>query len=96
MQEVNRSLPIILMDHQPSHLEEPVEQGVDLQVSGHTHSGQIFPIQLITKRIFEQDWGLLRKGDFQLIVSSGYGTWGPPIRIGNIPEIADITITFKQ
>ncbi|MDO0822517.1 metallophosphoesterase [Desulfosporosinus nitroreducens] len=95
MQGVNRSLPILLMDHQPSHLEEPVEQGVDLQVSGHTHNGQLFPIQFITQRIFEQDWGLLRKGDFQLIVSSGYGTWGPPIRIGNNPEIVDITITFN-
>ncbi|SHI05684.1 metallophosphoesterase [Desulfosporosinus lacus] len=95
MQGVNPSFPILLMDHQPSHLEEPVEQGVDLQVSGHTHNGQMFPIQFITQRIFEQDWGLLRKGDFQLIVSSGYGTWGPPIRIGNNPEIVDITITFN-
>ena len=95
MQGVNRSLPMILMDHQPSHLEEPAEQGIDLQLSGHTHNGQLFPIQFITQRIFEQDWGFLRKGDFQLIVSSGYGTWGPPIRVGNTPEIVDITITFN-
>jgi Predicted phosphohydrolases len=96
MQGVDRSLPIILMDHQPSQLEEPVEQGVDLQLSGHTHAGQLFPIRLITHHIFEDDWGYLRKGNFQLIVSSGYGTWGPPIRVGNTPEIVDITITFKQ
>ncbi|GAB6154140.1 metallophosphoesterase [Desulfosporosinus burensis] len=96
MQGVNRSLPVLLMDHQPSQLAEPVEQGVDLQVSGHTHRGQMFPIQFITSRIFENDWGYLRKGDFQLIVSSGYGTWGPPVRIGNTPEIVDITIRFKQ
>jgi len=96
MQGVNRSLPIILMDHQPSQLAEPAEQGVDLQVSGHTHRGQLFPIQFITERIFENDWGYLRKGDFQLIVSSGYGTWGPPIRVGNTPEIVDITINFSQ
>ncbi|KGK91941.1 metallophosphoesterase [Desulfosporosinus sp. HMP52] len=95
IQGINPSLPIIVMDHQPSHLEEPVEQKVDLQVSGHTHNGQLFPIQFITRKVFEQDWGYLRKGDFQLIVSSGYGTWGPPIRIGNTPEIVDITITFK-
>ncbi|AFQ42712.1 metallophosphoesterase [Desulfosporosinus meridiei] len=95
MEGINPSLPIIVMDHQPSHLEEPVEQKVDLQVSGHTHNGQLFPIQFITQKVFEQDWGYLRKGDFQLIVSSGYGTWGPPIRIGNTPEIVDITITFK-
>lgn len=93
---VNRSLPIIVMDHQPQQLEEPVQQGVDLQLSGHTHAGQLFPIRLITRRIFEDDWGYLRKGNFQLIVSSGYGTWGPPIRLGNTPEIVDITITFKS
>lgn len=96
MQGINPTLPIILMDHQPSNLQEPVEQGVDLQLSGHTHNGQLYPIQYITQRIFEQDWGFLRKGDFKLIVSSGYGTWGPPIRIGNNPEIVDITITFKH
>jgi len=96
MQGIDRSLPIILMDHQPSQLEEPAEQGVDLQLSGHTHSGQMFPIQFITRQIFEKDWGLLRKEDFQLIVSSGFGTWGPPIRIGNTPEVVDIMIKFSE
>ena len=96
MQGIDHSLPIILMDHQPSQLDEPTEQGVDLQLSGHTHAGQLFPIRLITRRIFEDDWGYLRKGNFQLIVSSGYGTWGPPIRVGNTPEIVDITITFNK
>ncbi len=96
MQGVDRSLPIILMDHQPSQLEEPAEQRVDLQLSGHTHSGQLFPIQFITRRIFEKDWGLLRKNNFQLIVSSGYGTWGPPVRLGNTPEVVDIMIKFDQ
>ncbi|MDD4238403.1 MAG: metallophosphoesterase [Desulfotomaculaceae bacterium] len=91
---INRDLPVILLDHQPSHLEEAQEQGVDLQLSGHTHQGQLFPFNLITKRIFETDWGYLRKEDFQIIVSSGFGTWGPPIRIGNHPEIVDITIHF--
>jgi predicted MPP superfamily phosphohydrolase len=95
LQGVDRSLPLLLMDHQPSHLEEPVEQGVDLQLSGHTHAGQLFPIRYITSRIFEDDWGLLRKGNFQIIVSSGYGTWGPPIRLGNTPEVVDIMIKFK-
>jgi len=96
MEGVDRSLPVILMDHQPSHLEEGQEQGVDLQLSGHTHHGQLFPYNLITQRIFEQDWGYLRKGDSQIIVSCGFGTWGPPIRIGSTPEIVDITIHFQQ
>lgn len=95
LQGVDRSLPLLLMDHQPLQLEEPVEQGVDLQLSGHTHAGQLFPNRLMTRRIFEDDWGLLRKGNFQLIVSSGYGTWGPPIRLGNTPEVVDIMIKFN-
>lgn len=95
LQGVDRSLPLLLMDHQPLQLEEPVEQGVDLQLSGHTHAGQLFPIRFMTRRIFEDDWGLLRKGNFQLIVSSGYGTWGPPVRLGNTPEVVDIMIKFN-
>jgi len=94
LQGCNRELPIILMDHQPVGLEEGALQGVDLQLSGHTHHGQIFPINLLIPRFFEIDWGYLRRGAYQIIVSSGYGTWGPPIRLGTISEIVDITIKF--
>lgn len=95
LQSLNTKLPILVMDHQPSHLEEAEKDGVDLQVSGHTHRGQLWPNQYITQRIFEKDWGLLQKGSFHLIVSDGYGTWGPPIRVGNRPEIVDLQIQFK-
>lgn len=91
---VNPAHPLILLDHQPSALDESRDNGVDLQLSGHTHHGQFFPNNLITRMVFEQDWGYLRKQTLQLIVSCGFGTWGPPIRIGNIPEIVDITVTF--
>lgn len=94
MASIDRSIPVLLLDHQPGHLGEAQEQGVDLQLSGHTHRGQLFPFNLITKRIFETDWGYLSKGEFQIIVSSGFGTWGPPIRVGNQPEIVDIVIHF--
>lgn len=96
MDGIDRSLPVILMNHQPVDLEGAREQGVDLQLSGHTHKGQLFPFNLLTKKMFETDWGYLRKGDFQLIVSCGFGTWGPPIRIGNVPEIVDIVIHFTN
>jgi predicted MPP superfamily phosphohydrolase len=95
LKDVDRSLPIILLDHQPSSLGNAEANGVDLQLSGHTHAGQMFPNRYITQRIFEVDWGYLRKGNLQVIVSDGYGTWGPPIRIGNTPEIVDMMITFK-
>lgn len=95
LEGAEKSLPLILMDHQPSKLEEPQEAGIDLQVSGHTHRGQIFPNQWITGRIFENDWGFLKKGDLHLIVSSGAGTWGPPMRSGSNSEVVEIRVKFK-
>jgi len=95
MKDIDKNKIIVLMDHQPSRINEAAQQGVDLQVSGHTHNGQFFPNNLITKRIYEQDWGYLKKGAYQLIVSCGYGTWGPPIRLGNRPEIVEINIIFN-
>ena len=96
MRGIDHSFPIILMDHQPANLKEGQEQGADLQFSGHTHRGQMFPNQFITRLIYEEDWGYLKKGSLQVIVSSGYGTWGPPIRIGNTPEIVDISVKFTK
>jgi len=95
MKDIDKKKTIIVIDHQPSRINEAVQQGVDLQVSGHTHKGQFFPNNLITQRIYEQDWGYLKKEAYQLIVSCGYGTWGPPIRIGNQPEIVEINIKFE-
>jgi len=93
---LDSSKPIILMDHQPFNLSEAMENGVDLQVSGHTHHGQIWPLNYITEKIYERSWGYLRKGDTQYYVSSGAGTWGPPIRLGNVPEIVQLTLHFSQ
>lgn len=96
MTEVEQSLPVILMEHQPARAGQPDEQGVDLKLSGHTHRGQLFPFNLITGRMYETDWGYLRKGAEQVIVSSGFGTWGPPIRVGSTPEVLKIDIHFGQ
>jgi len=85
---------VILMDHQPFGLDEAVAQGADLQLSGHTHHGQLWPFHLITKAIYEVSWGYKKKGGTQFYVSSGAGTWGPPVRIGNTPEIIHLQITF--
>ncbi|MDA8227085.1 MAG: metallophosphoesterase [Desulfitobacterium hafniense] len=93
---VDSSLPIIMLDHQPIDLEKAQSNGVDLQLSGHTHVGQVFPMNLITGYLYELDWGYLKKGAYNLIVSSGYGTWGPPLRVGNNPEVVSITIKFKS
>lgn len=96
LNSLDRSLPVIVIDHQPSQLEEAQTQGVDLQLSGHTHRGQLWPNGLITRRLFENDWGYLLKGNSQFIVSSGFGTWGPPVRVGAKPEIVEITLNFAR
>lgn len=95
LEGVEASLPLILMDHQPYHLEIAEAEGIDLQLSGHTHRGQMAPIHWITKRIYELDWGYLKKGNLHTIVSSGFGTWGPPIRLGSRSEIIEIVIQFN-
>ncbi|PKM80966.1 MAG: metallophosphoesterase [Firmicutes bacterium HGW-Firmicutes-14] len=95
MEGIDRNLPVILLDHQPVNLDEPAQLGIDLQLSGHTHRGQLFPNHLITGRIYENDWGLITRGTLNVVVSSGVGTWGPPIRVGNKPEVVEIVIHFK-
>ncbi len=89
-------LPIVVLDHQPLHLEEAAEAGVALQVSGHTHDGQLFPIGLINGLIYELNWGTLKKGNTQYYVTSGAGTWGPPVRVGSRAEIVRIRVTFDR
>lgn len=93
---LDKSKPIILMDHTPFHLEESEQNGIDFQLSGHTHHAQIWPFNFITKALYEVSWGYKRKGKTQFYVSCGSGTWGPPIRIGNRPEIMDIRIEFQS
>jgi hypothetical protein len=87
-------LPVILLDHQPVRLHEAEEAGIDLQLSGHTHAGQLFPFNLINKKIWEKHWGYLKKGTTQYYVSCGVGTWGPPVRTCSIPEIVRIKVSF--
>jgi predicted MPP superfamily phosphohydrolase len=86
--------PVFLLDHQPVGLKEAVEAGIDLQVSGHTHRGQLWPFSLLTKRIYELDWGYLQKGGTHFYVSQGAGTWGPPVRLGTRSEIVQLRVNF--
>lgn len=94
LKDVNKSLPIIVLNHRPERLKEAESENVDLQLSGHTHKGQMFPF--ITRYINEIDYGYLKKDDFNLIVSSGYGTWGSPVRIGSKSEMVNITVNFNK
>lgn len=82
----------ILLDHQPYHLEEAEQNGIDFQFSGHTHHGQVWPISWITDAIYEDAFGSLRKGNTQYYVSSGMGIWGGKFRIGTRSEYVVLTL----
>jgi predicted MPP superfamily phosphohydrolase len=92
---ISKNYPAILLDHTPFNLEEAEKNGIGLQISGHTHHGQIFPGNLITKMVYELSWGYLKKGNTHYYVSCGAGTWGPPVKIGNISEIVNLKIKFE-
>jgi predicted MPP superfamily phosphohydrolase len=87
--------PIIVLDHQPSHLREYLGQA-DLMLSGHTHRGQIWPVNWLVGALFEVSYGYWRDpdGSLQAIVTSGAGTWGPPMRLGSHCEIVVIDLAF--
>ena len=92
----NTKLPWFVMNHTPDDLDEPANLGVDVHVSGHTHKGQMWPNHLLTKRIFELDYGYRLKEQMHALVSSGFGFWGPPIRIGSRSELWVIDIQFTN
>jgi len=78
----------ILLNHVPNRLPLVEQAGVSLQLSGHTHGGQVFPFTWFTRRAFGKfTYGLQRFGNLQVYTSSGAGTWGPPMRVGTHPEI---------
>jgi len=89
------NLPWLVMNHTPDDLNTPSQMGVDLHMSGHTHKGQLWPNQYITARVFELDYGYKLKEQMHTLVSSGYGFWGPPMRIGSRSELWVVDITFK-
>ncbi len=95
LEKIDKTLPVILMDHQPFDLQKAEAAGVDLQLSGHTHDGQIWPLNYITQAIFEVSMGYKKKGNSHFYISPGFGGWGPPVRIGNRPEIVNIKVRFK-
>jgi uncharacterized protein len=96
LQNIRADLPVILLDHQPVKLTEVAKHWwISLQLSGHTHHGQMWPFSYFTRAIFEVSWWEKKILDTWFYVSSGWGTWWPPIRTGNTPEILDIKIRFE-
>jgi len=93
--KLDEQLPWLVMNHTPDDLTTPAQVGVDLHMSGHTHRGQLWPNQYITARVFELDYGYKKKGQMHTLVSSGFGFWGPPMRIGSRSELWVVDITFQ-
>ncbi|MDD3569293.1 MAG: metallophosphoesterase [Bacteroidales bacterium] len=93
VENIDNKLFTVMLDHQPYHLSQAVENGIDLQISGHTHHGQLFPLNLITKAMFEVSRGYKQIENSHFYVSTGFGTWGPPVRVGNRPEIVVIEVS---
>ncbi|HEY9125251.1 MAG TPA: metallophosphoesterase [Bacteroidales bacterium] len=90
--EKHRNKFILVADHQPINLSESAKAKVDLQVSGHTHNGQMWPFIHLVNLAFERAYGLFKIDETNFYITSGFGTWGPPIRLGSNSEIAIITI----
>jgi predicted MPP superfamily phosphohydrolase len=88
--------PTILLYHQPIHFEKAAFSGVGLQLSGHTHGGQLFPIRYISRMIYPLTPGLHQIGESHLYVSRGVGTWGPPMRLMSPPELVYICLRSQK
>ena len=95
VENTNPALPLLLLDHEAYHLNETEENGIDLQFSGHTHHGQIFPGNLLTNLLYPLAYGYKQKGNTHYFVSSGLGLWGPPFRIGTHSELVVFNIEFN-
>jgi predicted MPP superfamily phosphohydrolase len=94
--DVPDDLPIVVLDHRPTDLDNVGRSRADLQVSGHTHNAQMFPLNIMARREYEIAWGSGVKGRTQVIVSSGIQGWGPPVRTAGASEILVIRVVFRD
>lgn len=92
----DKNKPNILIYHAPKNIDLANSAGINLQLSGHTHNGQLFPFNFLAKWAHQgYGYGLFTKGEFNLIVSGGVGTWGPPMRTSSRSEIVKIVLRKK-
>jgi len=89
-------LPVILLDHRPTDLDRVSQSQVDIQLSGHTHNGQLFPVNFITQRQYELTWGYKKKRQTHFFVTSGVQLWGPRVRTAGRSEILIIKVVFRD
>ena len=92
----NTALPVILLDHRPTQIEAHSRLPVDIQVSGHVHNGQIAPANLIVRTLYHLHYGYEKIGNGHFFVTSGYGFWGIPLRLGSQSEVWIIDVEGQQ
>lgn len=95
LEGIDTSKPVIVLDHIPRSIDDVKSSNVDIQFSGHTHGGQFFPVTEVVKMMYPISAGLLKDNNFNLIVTSGLGLWGPPMRVGSDSEILFVTLKEK-
>ncbi len=95
MNDVSDTLPVIVLDHRPTDYRSISAAGADIVVSGHTHYGQLWPINYIISRLYDLDWGYRKFGDTHAFVTSGVQVWGPPVRTAGNSEIMLVTVGLR-
>lgn len=96
VKHLDPKLPILLLDHRPSEIDKHAKLPIDLQVSGHTHRGQIFPANWMTALLYPLDYGYRQIGRGHYVVTSGYGFWGIPMRLGSQAEVVIIELKGRS
>ena len=96
LKDIPDDLPVVLLDHRPTDLEAASRSCADIQLSGHTHEGQLFPVNFITHHRYELSWGYRRIGHTHFIVTSGVQVWGPPVRTAGASEIIAVNVALRD
>lgn len=96
IEELDKTKPILVMEHEPKEIEELAEAGADMQLSGHTHDGQIWPGTWLIHCFWKNPYGYIQEGDLHSIVTSGIGVYGPAMRVGSKSEICEINVSFQK
>ena len=96
IKDYNKKYPIIVLDHRPENIKEAKDAEVDLQLSGHTHAGQLFPGNFFIELVNDVCYGYENDGNYNIVVSSGFGTWGFPVRTGSPCEIVKVILQGKN
>ena len=96
IQDIQPDLPVIVLDHQPVEIDRTVKAGADLLICGHTHNGQVWPLNLLIKKMFDISYGYEKREQTHIYVTSGLSLWGPPFRIGSQSEMVVFQLTMDN